>query len=198
MRLMSLILTLGSVLVTFSACSPQSLTGPRAVNSLNAASRQPSGQSQLRSREGLRQGVIQLRRIRFDKWDLMPKDDNLGRDEVSDQNLRLPGLINGFNDYDGNRDGRISFNEFLREDVIAMWSDIYADITDNEFIARDSDGNNQLEGAELQSLRELFSRWPELKGGDSNGDGRVSFDEFQDSYMQVAPWLSRTSSLPQG
>ncbi len=188
------VLTL-STLALLSACSPQAFVSAPQVNPAN---RVQSQTSQMRSREGLRQGVILLRRVRFDKWDLKPKDDQLTRDEVRDQDLKLPGLINGFNDYDTNRDSRISFNEFLREDIIAMWSDIYADLTDNEFIVRDTDGNRQIEGAELQSLKELFKRWPELNHGDINNDGRVSYDEFQDTYMQVAPWLNPSRHLPQG
>jgi hypothetical protein len=151
--------------------------------------------------DGLRRGVIQLRRIRFDKWDLNPNDGVLTRQEVSDRNLALPNdLIKGFADYDVNRDGRITFEEFLREEVIEMWMDLYADIVDGEFLIRDRNNNRVLDGAELQELAELFSRWPQLNGGDLNRDGRVSYTEFEDAYMQVVPWLSslRQQTLPQG
>lgn len=181
------------LIMMLPACGPQRAVLPPAAVSVQA--RRPLS---ARSSEGLRKGIVQLRRIRFDKWDLKPKDDHLTRDEVSDQNLQLPELNTSFADYDANRDGRISFGEFLREDVIAMWSALYADITENEFYVLDRNDNQLIDGAELPALRELFAPWPELQGGDRNGDGRVDFDEFQDSYMQVAPWLGRGRKLPQG
>lgn len=191
---------LGSAL---SACqTPIPLASRPAPGSVMQSFSQPTQQGLApRYSDGLRRGVIQLRRIRFDKWDLNPTDGVLTRQEVSDRNLALPNdLITGFADYDVNRDGRITFEEFLREEVIEMWMDLYADIVDGEFLIRDRNNNRVLDGAELQELAELFSRWPQLNGGDLNRDGRVSYAEFEDAYMQVVPWLSslRQQTLPQG
>ncbi|MBF2054483.1 MAG: EF-hand domain-containing protein [Candidatus Sericytochromatia bacterium] len=188
---------------TLSACqAPVYLASPPVPGPALQSFSQPSPQGlKARYSDGLRRGVIQLRRIRFDKWDLNPTDGVLTRQEVSDRNLALPNdLITGFHDYDVNRDGRITFEEFLREEVIEMWMDLYADIVDGEFLIRDLNNNRVLDGAELQELRELFSRWPQLNGGDLNRDGRVSYAEFEDAYMQVVPWLSslRSQTLPQG
>lgn len=198
-RLFTLFCGLG-LASAFSACqAPVMFSAPPAPAPVLRAASQPHPVA--RASEGLRRGVIQLRRIRFDKWDLNPTDGVLTRQEVSDRNLALPNdLIKGFDDYDVNRDGRITFEEFLREEVIEMWMDLYADIVDGEFLIRDLNNNRVLDGPELQELAELFSRWPQLNGGDLNRDGRVSYSEFEDAYMQVVPWLSslRQQTLPQG
>lgn len=183
-------LTLLSCLVTACQASPNALISPARV----AVAKASPSQS-VRTEESLYNGVVQLRRLRFDGWDTQPKDDALTRNEVSDQNLKVPGLIAGFADYDANRDGKIAFAEFLREDVVGLWMDIYADLTDNEFVARDLDRNHLLEGGELLELRTFFGRWPELHGGDLNQDGQIDYDEFQEAYMRIAPFLNR--ALPQ-
>lgn len=183
-RALSLILnsTLLFSLVGCAAAPLQQAVRPTA--NLQAASSQ-------RSPEGVRKGVIQLRKIRFDKWDTKPQDGLLTRAEVDDRALTLPnGLINGFDDYDVNRDGQITFQEFLREEVIHFWMELYLDIVDSEFVIRDRDNNGVLSGPELPELKELFARWPELNGGDLDHDGQVSYSEFQDAYMQVAPYLN--------
>jgi len=183
------------------ACSPNNLSLGPQTRMAAPLSQLHTGPQAPRFSDGLRRGVIQLRRIRFDKWDLNPQDGVLTRLEVSDRNLTLPNdLIKGFADYDVNSDGKITFEEFLREEVIQMWMDLYADIVDGEFMIRDRNHNGVLDGSELAELRELFSRWPQLKGGDLNGDGVVHYSEFEDAYMQVVPWLDtlRQAQLPQG
>ncbi|MGV3525403.1 MAG: hypothetical protein ACO1RX_14325 [Candidatus Sericytochromatia bacterium] len=183
-------LALVGCLLTACQASP----GPLPVSPRVAVANTSRPQAR-RTEESLYNGVVQLRRLRFDGWDTQPKDDTLTRNEVSDQNLKVPGLVSGFGDYDANRDGKIAFAEFLREDVVGLWMDIYADLTDNEFVARDLDRNHLLEGGELLELRTFFSRWPELHGGDLNQDGQIDYDEFQEAYMRIAPFLNR--ALPQ-
>lgn len=186
------------LLGTLAACqSPQSMPqiqAPQRLQSMSTSRNNVSPQSY----EGVRQGVIQLRRIRFDKWDLN-QDGRLTRDEVSDRNLTMPlGLIKGFNDYDDNRDGQITFQEFLKERVITFWMDLYLSITEDEFFIIDDNQDGLLTGFEKEPARQLFARWPELNGGDLDKDGTVTFSEYQDAYMKVAPHLNKTSrNIPQ-
>jgi Ca2+-binding EF-hand superfamily protein len=107
-----LLSTLVGLLLTpaLSACqnSPVQLSANRL-----SAQAAPRSSAAIRSDEGLRKGVIELRKVRFSKWD---KNVNgvLTRDEVSDENMALPGVISGFKDYDVNNDGQITQAEFLR------------------------------------------------------------------------------------
>lgn len=148
-----------------------------------------SGQSVgAHSFEGVRRGVEAMRTAKFRKYDANG-DGALTLGEVSDRNLMIPGLIDGFNDYDANRDGQIELQEFLLDRVIYFWMDLYIDITENEFYVLDHNGDRFLTGTEKHATDRLFERWPQFNGGDRDGDGRVSFDEYQDSYMEVAPYM---------
>lgn len=155
-----------------------------------AAQSVPRAQLSVRSDEGLRKGVIELRKVRFNKWD---KNVNgvLTRDEVSDEQMALPGVISGFKDYDSNGDGQITLNEFLREDVIVFWMERIRPKVDELFSKHDRDGNRLLTPGEQDKVKLFFSPWPKLKGGDLNQDGVITFSEFEDAYMEVLPFFQQ-------
>lgn len=195
--------------LTFSAlalsllagCATQPVTAlrmPAPVNQMAAVN--TFSQPGIRSDEGLRKGVIELRKVRFQKWD-KNMDGAIVPDEVKDVNMSLPGVIAGFDDYDANHDGKIVMDEFLREDVIQFWMNLIRPKLEELFAKHDSDGNWLLTADEQAKLKLFFSPWPSLKGGDLNGDGVVTFSEFEDAYMTVLPFFQQAnrdlSALPQ-
>lgn len=140
------------------------------------------------SYEGKRKGVEKLRKIRFAKWDTN-RDWILTRTEVTDNNLFLPGVVEGFHTYDVNGDNRITLKEFLKDEVIHWWMTQYQPILDDEFFILDDNRDGKLSGAELKQSQQLFQRWPHLNGGDLDQDGVVTFSEFEDAYMDVYRYL---------
>lgn len=155
------------------------------------AAMNPKAPLTLRSDEGLRKGVLELRKIRFQKWDTNVSGF-LTRDEVTDQQMALPGVIDGFADYDANSDGKIYLEEFLREDTIAFWMEIIRTKIDVLFDKHDLDHNRVITANENAKLKLFFSPWPKLNGGDLNNDGVVTFSEFEDAYMEVLPFFQQT------
>lgn len=165
-----------------SACNNQMLRPAQVPNLVLAQS--------ARSDQGLREGVIELRKVRFQKWD---KNVNgyLSPDEVSDEQMALPGVINGFKDYDTNSDGKIFLDEFLREDTIQFWMGKIRPKVDELFSKHDKDGNRIITKDEADKIKLFFSPWPQLKGGDLNQDGVITFSEFEDAYMKVLPFFQQ-------
>lgn len=176
-----------------SGCATQNL--PQMPNRA-AVSQLRAGNATVRSDEGLRKGVIELRKVRFQKWDT-DVNGYLTRDEVSDQQMALPGVITGFGDYDANKDGKIYLEEFLREDTITFWMGIIRPKVDELFSKHDLDGNRLITQNENAKIKLFFSPWPKLKGGDLNSDGVITFSEFEDAYMEVLPFFQQTNDQKQ-
>jgi len=186
-----LLSALAGLLLTpaLSACQNSLAPAQLSANRLAAQSSVRTSAA-ARSDEGLRKGVIELRKVRFSKWD---KNVNgvLTRDEVSDENMALPGVISGFKDYDSNNDGQITPAEFLREDVIIFWMNLIRPKVDELFSKHDKDGNRLLTVGEQDKVKLFFSPWPKLKGGDLNQDGVITYSEFEDAYMEVLPFFQQ-------
>ncbi|PIQ26591.1 hypothetical protein COW36_01500 [bacterium (Candidatus Blackallbacteria) CG17_big_fil_post_rev_8_21_14_2_50_48_46] len=179
----------------FTSCASQTLplvTQPRMTAPVSQLSRQ----STVRSDEGLRKGVVELRKVRFQKWDTNISGF-LTPDEVSDEQMALPGVITGFKDYDSNGDGKIYLEEFLREDTIQFWMGVIRPKLDELFSKHDLDGNRLITQNENAKLKLFFSPWPKLKGGDLNSDGVITFSEFEDAYMEILPFFQQTSEKQQ-
>lgn len=145
-----------------------------------------------RSDAGLRAGVVELRRVRFKKLDLN-QDEQLTRQEASDDALRHPGIIETFADYDTNGDNHITFAEFLHEGVIQWWMAEIRPRIQRMFTKADENRDGMLKGKELDSIKLYFSLFPETHGADLNRDGVVPFSEFEDAYMYTLPKIQ-----PQG
>lgn len=142
---------------------------------------------QAKTDAGLRAGVVELRKLRFKRLDLN-EDGALTRSEASDEALRLPGVVEGFADYDVNGDGRIPFEpEFLREDVIHWWMGELRPKMQEMFFRIDTNRDFKLTGKELDTIKLYFSLYPETHGADLNQDGEVPFGEFEDAYMYILP-----------
>jgi len=155
-----------------------------AVHSGVSASTAPRFQA--RSDEGLHQGVVTLRKQRFEHLDFN-HDGVLTPNEASTEALYLPGLISGFQDYDTNGDMKITLSEFLREDVIQYWMDLLRPKIHEYFDRADSNRDGVLKGSEREKTDLFFSPMPQLHGGDLNQDGSVTFSEFEDAYMVILP-----------
>lgn len=148
----------------------------------------------LRSDQGLKDGVIELRKVRFQKWD-KNVDGVITRNEVSDDNMKIPGVIDGFHSYDVNSNGKITIKEFLREDVIEFWMNLIRPKLEEQFAKHDKDRNRLITKEEQKKLKLFFSPWPKLNGGDLNKDGVITFSEYEDAYMYVLPFFQQGQEM---
>ena len=161
-----------SLALLLSACQAGIPTAlPQASTQLKAA-----------ARSVLSQGVQAIREARFQQLDLN-HDGVVSTGEVADRDLRLPGLISGFQGYDSNRDGQITLPEFLREDVLQFYADFYDTIIEENFFLSDLNRDRVLSGDERNELTQKLSAWPELKGGDRNGDQMIDYAEYLEAYL---------------
>lgn len=157
------------------------------VSSLNAPVVTKAAKVKATSAQGIRDGVLALRKQRFQRLDWKIMDGALTPDEVEDSALVIPGIITGFGDYDADHDGRITLDEFLREDVIQNWIDAVTPKLEDQFYSMDLNHDGYLKGTERKSLNLFFMLYPELHGGDLNEDGGVTQSEYEDAYMAVLP-----------
>ncbi len=127
-------------------------------------------------------GVQNIRLARFQRLD-RNQDKQLLRDEVKDLDLRLPGLINGFQDYDKDQDGRITPQEFLHEGVLRFYEDFYGSIIEDNFFLSDRNRDRVLTDEERSELNQMLRAWPELQGGDSDKDGMIDYLEYLKAYL---------------
>lgn len=155
------------------------------------------------SAQGIRDGVIVLRKQRFQRLDWKIMDGVLTPDEVEDSALVIPGIISGFGDYDADQDGKITLEEFLRDDVIENWIDAVSPKLQEQFSSLDANHDGVLKGSERKRLNLFFMLYPEQNGGDLNHDDIVSISEYEDAYMAVLPSMqpgknsaSKNSALP--
>lgn len=174
--------------VMLAGCGTAAHTGVSTANATRL---------QARSDEGLHQGVLALRKQRFERLDLN-HDEALTPDEASTEALYLPGLISGFQDYDANGDRKITLTEFLREDVIQYWMDLIRPKIREYFDKVDANRDGVLTGSERQKTDLFFSPMAQLHGGDLNQDGSVTFSEFEDAYMVILPFYQPNPNGEQG
>jgi len=134
----------------------------------------------------LRAGVIKLRELRFKKLDIN-KNGAITPDEAADSALAVPGIIQGFGDYDANQDGQITVPEFLRDDVITFWMNELRPEIQKLFLKSDTNRDFKLTGAEKTKPQLYFNLFPECQGGDFDGDGAITYTEYEDAYMIALP-----------
>jgi hypothetical protein len=158
--------------------TPSSAFVPGRVSQQSTA---PSRQS---TAELLSAGVTTIRTARFKKLDTNA-DQRLRLGEVRDLDLRLPGVISGFKDYDANGDGDIVLSEFLHADVIAFYVAFYDSIVEDNFFLSDLNRDRVLTGAERDELTQKLRPWPALNGGDADGDGMIDYAEYLKAYLQA-------------
>jgi Ca2+-binding EF-hand superfamily protein len=170
-----LLVALSAALLAGCGAAGTPLSAPRQAASLQA-----------RTDAGLREGVIVLRKQRFKQLDLNG-DGALVPGEASDSALRLPGIVEGFADYDANGDGKIVIEEFLRDDVIRYWMGELRPRIQTMFQRIDTNHDFKLTGAELEKIKLYFSMFPETHGADLNQDGEVPYGEFEDAYVSTLP-----------
>lgn len=134
--------------------------------------------------ELLNAGVVNIRTARFKTLDANA-DQRLRLGEVRDLDLRLPGVISGFKDYDANGDGEIVISEFLHTGVIAFYTAFYDSIVEDNFFLSDLNRDRVLTGDERNELTQKLRSWPALNGGDTDGDGMIDYREYLIGYLQA-------------
>lgn len=172
------LMTLSSSLQLFACQRPPSAAlQPVRVTQQSSSARQSIA-------ELLNAGVLKIRTARFQTLDTNA-DQRLRLGEVRDLDLRLPGVISGFKDYDANGDGEIVLNEFLHGGVIAFYTAFYDSIVEDNFFLSDLNRDRVLTGDERSDLTQKLRPWPALNGGDSDGDGMIDYREYLTGYLQA-------------
>lgn len=165
----------GLALVACQAPQTPTFTSPLVTTRL---------QQQSTTGELLQTGVVNIRTSRFKKLDTNA-DQRLRLGEVRDLDLRLPGVISGFNDYDSNRDGDIVLSEFLNAGVISFYTAFYDSIIEDNFFLSDLNRDRVLTGSERNELTQKMRPWPALNGGDADNNGMINYTEYLKAYLHA-------------
>ncbi len=132
--------------------------------------------------ELIAEGVKAIRTARFNKLD-RNNDGRLIPGEVKPLDLRLPGLPSDFASYDRNQDAEIVLGEFLRPDVLQFFEQFYDSIIEDNFFLSDLNRDRVLTDDERREINQKLRAWPELNGGDANGDNMLDYREYLQAYL---------------
>lgn len=149
---------------------------PTAQAAINGARQTPG--------EILEAGVIAIRKARFASLD-KNADARLVVGEVRDLDLRLPGVITGFKDYDADQNGEIILSEYLHAGVLSFYRAFYDSIIEDNFFLSDLNRDRVLTGDERNELNQKLRPWPELNGGDQDGDQMIDYLEYLKGYLHA-------------